>query len=67
MFYSDNPVLDAERYMAEQERELEKLPLCSECGEPITDESCWDIDGELYCPDCAESLFCKWTENYMKD
>ena len=65
MEYTDNPVADAERYMAEQERELQKLPKCSECGERITSDECWVIENEIYCPECAEKLFCKWTENYI--
>jgi len=65
MEYTDNPVADAERYIAEQERELQKLPKCSHCGEPIQDEECWAINGEIYHPDCAEELFCHYTENYI--
>ena len=30
--------IDAERYAAEQEEELEKLPKCECCGEPIRQE-----------------------------
>lgn len=65
MYYTNNPVADAERYMAEQERELQKLPKCNHCREHIQDETCWVINGKIYHPDCAEELFCKWTEDYM--
>lgn len=41
-----------ERHDAEQERELQKLPRCSECDEPIQNEHCYEINGELICPDC---------------
>lgn len=64
-YYTDNPIADAERYMADQEREMERLPLCSECGERITDDECWVIEGEIYHPDCAEELFCHYTEGYI--
>lgn len=71
MFYSDNPVNDAERYLAELDKQEEewrsRLPVCSECGEHIEEDFCWDIEGELYCPDCADTLFCHCTENYMKE
>lgn len=43
---------------------LRKRPVCSHCGKHIQDERIWDINGELYHPDCAESEFCKWTEDY---
>lgn len=70
LYYTDNPVSDAERYYTDQEREYEewkvRLPVCSECGEPIEEDFCWEIDGELYHHDCADKLFCHCTENYMK-
>lgn len=37
-FYSDDPVRDAERYIAEQENRLELLPKCTSCGQPIQQE-----------------------------
>lgn len=64
-FYTDNPVADYEKYSAHQERELQKLPKCSECGNPIMSDECWVIEDEIYCPDCAEDLFCKCTEDYI--
>lgn len=64
-YYTDNPVADYNRYAADQERELQKLPKCSHCGEPIQDDFCWEIDGEIYHQDCAEELFCHCTDNYI--
>lgn len=49
---------------ARQTAWLQNRPVCSHCGERIQDEKLWDINGELYCPDCAEKEFCKWTEDY---
>ena len=70
-YYTNNPVADAERYYTDQERKQEewesKLPLCSECGKPIDEEFCWEIDGEIYHCDCADKLFCKRTEDCMED
>lgn len=63
--YTDNPVADYDRFAADQEKELNRLPLCSECGERIQDDECWVINDEIYCPECAEELFCKWTEDYL--
>ncbi len=50
--WTDDPVRDAERYFAEKDAELEKLPKCSECGEPIQSDYYWEFDGELYCESC---------------
>ena len=43
-----------ERYDREQERRLSRLPVCNRCGEPITSEYAYDVDG-LWCEDCFEA------------
>lgn len=35
--------------------EEELLPECSECGEKITDDTCYEINGEYICIDCMEN------------
>lgn len=66
-FYrTDNPVADAERYAAEQEKALEKLPECYECGEHIQTEKCYEINGELICPDCLERNHERNVEDYTE-
>ena len=67
MFYSYDPVLDAERWIASQEKRKARLPICERCGEHIQDENLWDIDGVLYCPECAKEEFERQTENYIED
>ena len=57
MFYSDNPHRDFDRYEAEQEAQLEKLPMCDKCGEHIQDDYCYEINGEIYCEDCMNETF----------
>ena len=52
--WTDDPVADFERWDAEQEEKLKKLPKCCECGEPIQDDSCFEIGGDYYCEDCME-------------
>lgn len=53
--WTDDPVADAERYAADKDEELEKLPKCIECGEPIQTEYYFEIDGELYCEECMDN------------
>jgi hypothetical protein len=65
-YYSDNPVADAERYLAQQDREAEKFPVCAYCDEPITDEKLFDLDGELYHISCFVSEYQKNTEDYIE-
>lgn len=66
VFYrTDDPVKDAERYDAEQEAELKKMPKCSKCGEHIQDGYLFDIEDTLYCEECAYELFRKDAADYV--
>jgi formylmethanofuran dehydrogenase subunit E len=53
-----------EAYDAERQRELDMLPECSECENPIQDEHCYEVNGELICPGCMEKNHRKWTDDY---
>ena len=54
------------QHESEQEEALSKLPECSECGEKIQDDDCFEFDGELICNDCMDShRVC--TDNYIKE
>lgn len=37
---------------AEQQAQLDKLPRCSECENPIQTEYCFEVNDELICPHC---------------
>ena len=65
-FRTDDPVYDHALYEAQRERMLDRYPVCAHCGEPITDERLFDVDGELYHVSCAEGEFQKWTEDYVE-
>jgi formylmethanofuran dehydrogenase subunit E len=66
MFYTDDPVADFLSYDAECEREMDNLPRCSECDEPIQDDFCYEFNGELICPDCLEANHRKLVEDYVE-
>ena len=53
-----------ESYEAKKDAWLRSRPICSHCRKPIQDERLFDINGELYHPDCAEQEFLKYTEDY---
>ena len=53
-YYTGDPVADAERYFADREKELERLPRCSECDHPITTDKAYYINGEWICEECME-------------
>lgn len=44
-----------EAHDAEQNRQLERLPRCADCDEPIQDETAYYINGEWICEDCMEA------------
>ena len=51
---------------ARQQRELDKLPKCCECDQPIQDDECYEINGELVCPQCLEDNHRKRTDDYVE-
>lgn len=55
MFYTDDPIADFNRWEAEQEKQLERLPVCADCDNPIQDETAFYINGEWICEDCMDS------------
>ena len=57
MYYTDDPVKDAERYAADRDEELEQLPVCDYCGEHIQDEFCYKIDDDILCRKCVDYLY----------
>lgn len=54
------------RHEREMEKRLARLPLCSECDNPIQDEHCFEINGELICPDCMKTNHRKRVEDYVE-
>lgn len=55
MFYTDDPIRDAERYQAAQDNLLQSLPVCADCDEHIQDETAYYINGEWICRRCMEA------------
>lgn len=66
MFYSDDPIADFERHDAKQQSELEKLPRCSECDEPIQDDFCYEINDELICDNCMRDNHRKSVDDFIE-
>ena len=53
MYYTDDPAADAERYMADLDKLLERRPVCDCCGEHIQDEKALHYDGIWLCDSCV--------------
>ena len=59
MYYTDNPLADFARKDADDQRWLDSLPKCCECGEPIQDDFCFVINDEAVCEDCLNRNYKK--------
>jgi len=57
MYYTDNPLSDFARYDADREAELQKLPKCSECGNPIQSEYAYGSNGKYICEHCLKAHY----------
>lgn len=56
MFMTDDPVADFNRWDAELQRLLERLPKCTVCCEPIQQEDAVCINGDYYCDNCLDNM-----------
>lgn len=63
--YTDDPVMDAERWLADQDERLKELPVCCCCTEPIQQETAICINDEWVCDECLDTYFRKSVEDYI--
>lgn len=61
MRYSDNPAADWDAYCREQDRQMEQMPVCDECGERIDTDFLYEFDGYYICEECLDKNHRKWT------
>lgn len=66
MYYTDNPVMDAERHMQDQDEQLEKLPVCECCGEPIQQEKAVYYNDQWCCEDCEDEFWRSIREDFLE-
>lgn len=64
MYRTDEPLDDFNRYEEDRQRELDQLPVCSQCDEPIQSTFCWEIGNKVFCETCVEH-FKKYTTDLM--
>lgn len=64
--WTDNPIRDYDRYCAEQEREMEKYPVCCCCDKSITDDFLFYIEGDIYCEECMKDEFRRPTDDFIE-
>lgn len=54
MPYTDDPIRDFYANEARLEKQLQRLPVCCECGEPIQEDWLYVINDEPVCEDCLQ-------------
>lgn len=62
---TDNPLADFESHDAECSRWLASRPECSICGEPIQEDTCFEINDEVICEDCLNDNYRKAVEDIV--
>lgn len=55
MYYTDDPIADFSRWDADQQRQIEQLPVCADCDEHIQDDTAFYINGCWICESCMDS------------
>lgn len=54
-----------EKHDAEQQKALEQMPKCCECGNPIQEDFCYEINDEPVCDDCMHDNHRVFTESFI--
>lgn len=54
MRYTDDPPADWDAYCREQDKYMEQMPYCDECGQRIEDEFCYKIGDYIMCEECID-------------
>lgn len=54
------------KHAEEQDKLLQKCPVCTYCGQHIQDEYLYEINGELICEECVKDNFRKNVEDYIE-
>lgn len=54
------------QHEAQQQRQLDRLPVCSHCEEPIQSEHLFLINDEFICLECLVENYRKNTEDYIE-
>jgi formylmethanofuran dehydrogenase subunit E len=63
----DSVLYDLYRHERDLQKELDRLPKCDYCDEPIQDEHFFIVDGEKFCKRCMKDNFQVRTDDYTED
>lgn len=65
MMYTDDPLLDFDRWDRTQSKRLKQLPVCADCGDAVQDDHYYLINDVVICPACMESGYRKDVDDYI--
>ena len=63
---TDEPIADFKRHDAEQQAQLEKLPVCEICKEPIQQEKAIYYNDQWCCDECSNEFWDSIKEDFME-
>lgn len=55
------------RHQSELDDEMDRLPVCDICEEPIQDERCYQIGCDVLCKECLEDNYGMYVDELMED
>lgn len=53
-------------HQAEEERQMERRPVCCHCDEHIGGDFCFYIEGDIWCEECMLDEFRRLTEDFIE-
>lgn len=65
MYYTDDPLADFARKDADDAAWLQSLPKCAECGEPIQQDFCYEMEGKVICEQCLNENHRKMVDDFI--
>ena len=63
---TDDPISDFNAYDRQQQAQLDRLPRCCECDEPIQTEICISFEDEIICVQCLKDNHIKKVEDLIE-
>lgn len=66
MSWTDDPIADFNYHERQQQAALDRLPRCSECGQPIQSDYFYEFENENICEECLKYNHRKNVEDFIE-
>lgn len=64
--WTGDPLRDFDLWDAQKQKELDRLPKCAYCNQPMTDDYCYEINDEYICEDCLKANHRKCVDDLIR-